>query len=248
MSKIALKNLTTFEEISAEECTEDDQYKTFYCVDCHVEMQLIAFRSIYRSPYFRCKKNLKHTCLNYGLTNGFSLNFDTSGFNIESLLFNVQGRAQQPSNAGQQTTTSHNSPSYLNNAKPIRTTTELYTLCKNKKITDYINQCTQVQDILCDNRSQKIYCKYITGIKLVEAHFHHYSKEKLTIYANYPILPQPQLNTLRLTISFNDYQTFSFIKNAIFDKTKNRNFCIFADWKNCTCDVNTKKQIIFPKL
>lgn len=246
MSKIALKDLTTLEEVLAEECTEADQYNTFYCVDCHVEMQLIAYNSIHRSSYFRCRKNHKHTCLNYGLSDGSSLDFDTSKFNLSSLLFNIQRTMHQTSSA--QNSKSKNSSLHSNEAKPIKTPTELYTLCKNKKISDHINQNIRIQDILCDNRSQKIYCKYISGIKLVEAQFHHYSKEKLTIYANYPIHPQQDSTTLKLTITFTDKQTFNFIKNAIFDKTSHKNFCIFADWKNCHCTITTKKQVIFPKI
>lgn len=203
---------------------------TFYCINpkCNCEYKYKSYNSNKINPHFCKLKSSQHVENCWGpLVDSISNDvdcFDLSDFSSETLLkkLSTSSITNHKQVASKPINSSERKIGYIHTLRQLK---DFCLLNDNETILD---QNTMIKDVFCGRKTQFLYTRYVTGIKLVECQYHHYDKKDRSIYFTYPYKSKP---LIKLQIVFNSKKCFYKIKNELF-KNPDKIVYIFATFKD----------------
>lgn len=214
-------------------------FHTFHCITCNCEMTLAAQHSTYKKAYFTGKHVPGMGCGKTHASKGIT-RYHITQESIDDLFASVcttENKAAVETREYNRTGVGHRSRNL-----EIHTFRQFYKALKASNIYDpiYPGAETRVCDYFCGEETKHIYTTYISGRHVVEAEFHRYDSEELTINFWFPSAKNHQLNFAAI---FENSMEFHRALNYIFSK-ESKKFVIFADFEDGTCQIHSSKQII----
>ncbi|MGF6906793.1 hypothetical protein [Fusobacterium sp. PH5-44] len=232
MSNYAYRDLQRKKIIFASETTINDKKINFFCGNskCNAILRLC---SGIKSPYFAALK--KHTHIEGCTFANKSSKFDLTKYNENLFVF-------------ENIVNEYLTQNVRRIPRRIYTLSQMYHVAKSAGINDRYGS-SFIHEILCDNRSNKVYTYNIRGFHLIECKFYSYNEDEQFITFEYPLNDNLK-NKYKLKISIiNNPELFSFVLKKIYNKN-DYPIVIIGNWRlyqgYYITDFTNKHQIYMP--
>lgn len=232
-------------KIDAKDVKAVDQRKVYYCPGCKCPMGFRSNNSNKIRPTFFKLPSSKHSpgCfVPYVQSEGSNIeDFDTSKFNPEELLSNLTSRKKADDSVKKSKTKTNPSNNDKNERKEISTIRQLYYMCASNAPNKIIKPDLRVEEIFAGRNTARLYCKYISGVKLVECVFlNRYDNEKKYLVFGFPF--GKDTDTIKLKVYIPDEELFKKTKKQLWEY-KNP-VIIYSTWNGHSCEISSDKQIV----
>ncbi|AXH99842.1 hypothetical protein DV702_08900 [Sporosarcina sp. PTS2304] len=235
----------------AKEALKEDKKKRYYCPSptCDAHMYLCSVDGVSSAYFSATRKQHSHRqgC-GFEASNNFKpQNFDEASFDFENVL-----EAMRKLNKS----TVKNKKSILHkngeaHSKPLRTTRQIYEMCKSYPCSHKYNNLS-IGKMLLDDRSEYMYPKGVFGNRIIESKvkrgiFYDSTKMELRLVA-------PSSKKYELILQFADKSLFLDIKNSLY-KNRDKLIILSGLWESsatfnsfCTKIVNKSQIVVLNKL
>ncbi|WP_300724269.1 hypothetical protein [Lactobacillus hominis] len=247
MSNYAFKNKNNngqlMSPISANQAQTNNTSRFYYCPNAKCSAYLyVCSRHGSTSAYFAATHADHRHIPNCPY--GHNIDFDEDKYDEQA--FNYDSAFDHLITASTVTVQQHpnNSTARINNptgTHPIRTIRQIYCMCKSLDIHDTYNSI-QIYEMLVDTRSIGIYNATIYGKRLIETTVprYCYNSTEQEIYL--------ELNPYNITLKFDDFDLYSFMKNRIYENS-DKLIVVAGDWQQIAqyhieTKIVSKKQVM----
>lgn len=250
MSEYAYRDKARKDIIYASSALAEDRGKIFFCpnAECGAHLYLCAVDGS-TSAYFRATKQEYHHidgCPYKSNSNNFKDElYDEEKFVFDDAIVNLFSGINEKKN-------SKNSGKYSTGdveKHPPRTLSQIYWMCKSRKITDIYGD-KEIGDMILEGRSLYRYPKGCFGYKIIEARTQRrfYDKEKQQIFLYSPCNERKY----SFVLQFYDEKLFKAIKDELWNN-KELMFAVAGCWKSSgtynhfISDITSAKQVLVIK-
>lgn len=232
MSIIAYRDAERKTIAFSSDCTINDRHTRFYCENpyCDAHLYIRALNSIIK-PHFSATPSNGHTdgCYTEKYYSFEKNKYDEPSFNLDEIF--VKNMSAQDSQKKKSKTLSEEKTNHNSEILTIKTTAQLYKLCKNYCPNERYNGYL-IGDILYDERNQKFIKNGIFGKHIVEGKFHRYNKKNMEIVLMYPIkLIEGNDRQYYIHLLFSDIKLFYIILKRVFNR-RNLPIAVLGDFYN----------------
>ena len=219
--------------IYADDCTVNDMSVDFYCPndECRCIVHLSAINSNKVSAHFKNVPSSPHVdgCwADGGTSHTFIKERDVKDFSVDSFLSEVI-ESSSPSSGSQSrktNNTSTNDRKKSSNSNLIKTPRDLFWYCLDHPINVTVGD-KQIKNVICCNRTDFLYSKYISDTKLIVCSYSSYDSNNSIIRFNYPANSSNQNRRFRIDVKIDDNIFDSVLKKFY---NAQQPIVIFSTW------------------
>lgn len=233
MSTYAYRKPDKSDEISAEDLYGEPSGQTYYCPDPGCSAQLTSvMRHGIKAPYFRALPSHPHRegCPFSKNTASPKERYDERRFNFHCILSGFMS-IDESSSSNVSHMVSRSSTKTDPDLEPRepgapRTIRQTYDLLKQLPSSTYYG-CARVADMLFDDRSSRMYTRFVSGDKLIECRLcrKFYDREREEFYLE----SLPESNRYRLVLSCRNPNIFGQIRSFLYNH-RNHSFVVAGNW------------------
>lgn len=246
MAMYVYKDKGRTKELYAKDALKEDKNKRYYCPNpnCDAHMYVCGVEGV-SSAYFSATRNEHPHCkgCDFAASNNFNSDkFDESAFDFE----NVLEAMRIPSKSVLKKKSPNPHKTGASDPKPLRTTRQIYDMCKSYPCSHSYNNLV-IGQMLLDDRSEYMYPKGVFGNRVIESKVKSgafYDSMKMEI-----CLVAPSSQKYKFILQFIDRSLFNTLKKSLFNN-RDKLIVVSGHWERsgtfnvfCT-EIVSKKQIV----
>jgi hypothetical protein len=218
--------------------SEKERNAIYYCPGCNAKFKYRAQSSNMKEAHFFKLPSETHDAdcwVKYieSTKCEFSAS-STAGFSCQAFFDLITTPRKRSSSASKKDV---NDSRVSTNTLLLNSVRNLYIFCQMYPDSTKINDSVSVRDVFVGRKTSYLYTTFVSGYKLIEAEYHHYDKNKLTIYFT---VPYQRVTKFKIAVKIKNLSLFKTIVHRVYKNTEP--VLLYGEWH--TCEVKISGEVI----